>query len=114
MHLVAIVRGHTSYRQILAAQRWSAELPFQQRHASLEDQMNESKKLIALRSKLVGRRRAIVASFQTVSSELLTGDVIARIQSAIDAVDRAIVEERRAESNVDESPRLVPSSSQRP
>jgi hypothetical protein len=74
--------------------------------------MTESKKLVALRSKLVGRRRAIVESFQAVSSELLTGDAIARIQNAIDAVDRAIVEERRAESNVDGSPRLVPSSSQ--
>jgi hypothetical protein len=76
--------------------------------------MTESKKLFALRDKLVGRRRAIVESFQSVSSERLTGDAIARIQSAIDAVDRAILEERRAESNADESPRLVPSSSQRP
>jgi hypothetical protein len=83
-------------------------------HVLLEDQMTESNKLIALRDKLVGRRRAIVESLQAVSSELLTGHAIARIQNAIDAVDRAIVEERRAESNVGESPRRVPSTSQRP
>jgi hypothetical protein len=73
--------------------------------------MTESKKLLALRNKLVSRRRTIVESFQSVSPQLLSGDAIARIQSAIDAVDRAIVDERRAESNFDESPRLVPASS---
>lgn len=54
--------------------------------------MTEGKRLFALRDKLVSRRRAIVESFQTVSSELMTGDAIARIQSAIDAVDRAILD----------------------
>ena len=74
--------------------------------------MTEMKKLFALRNKLVNRRRSIVESFQTVSSEQLTGDAIARIQSAIEAVDRAIVDERRSESNVDESLRLVAHSPQ--
>jgi hypothetical protein len=74
--------------------------------------MTDSTKLVALRNKLVNRRRAIVESFQSVSAELLTGDAIARIQSAIDAVDRAIVDERRAESNFEDSLRLVPPSSQ--
>jgi hypothetical protein len=80
--------------------------------APSEDQMTESKKLFALRNKLVSRRRTMVESFQTVPSEQLTGNAIARIQSAIDAVDRAIVDERRTESNFDEPPRLVSSSSQ--
>jgi hypothetical protein len=75
--------------------------------------MTETKKLFALRNKLVSRRRAIVESFQTVSTELLTGDAIARIQSAIDAVDRAIVDERRVDSNVDESLRQVRDSGPR-
>jgi hypothetical protein len=75
--------------------------------------MTESKKLFALRNKLVSRRRAIVESFQTISTELLTGDAIARIQSAIDAVDRAIVDERRADSNVDDSLRQVRDSGPR-
>jgi hypothetical protein len=61
--------------------------------------MTESKKLLVLRDKLVSRRREIVDSFQTASVELLNGDAVAQIQSAIDAVDRAIVDERRAEPN---------------
>ena len=73
--------------------------------------MTESKKLLTLRNKLVSRRRAIVESFQNVSPEQLSGDAMARIQSAIDAVDRAILDERRAESNPDESLRSVPSTS---
>ena len=76
-----------------------------------EDQMTESKKLFVLRNKLVGRRRAIVASFQTASIELLTGDAIARIQNAIDAVDRAIADEKRAEPSSEDPLRLVPASS---
>jgi hypothetical protein len=75
---------------------------------SLEDQVTtDSKNLLALHDKLIARRRAIVESFQSVSSELLTGDAIARIQNAIEAVDRALREERRADSNVGEAPRLV-------
>jgi hypothetical protein len=73
--------------------------------------MTESKKLFILRNKLVGRRRAIVAGFQNASIELLTGDAIARIQNAIDAVDRAIADEKRAEPGSEDSLRLIPSSS---
>jgi hypothetical protein len=74
-------------------------------------QMTETKKLLVLRDKLVCRRREIVNSFQTASLELLNGDVVAQIQSAIDAVDRAIADEKRAESNSTDSRRLVSSAS---
>jgi hypothetical protein len=60
--------------------------------------MSESKKLMALRYKLVWRRRAIVDSLQTAVAELLNGDDLMRIQDAIDAVDRAIADELLAES----------------
>jgi len=59
--------------------------------------MPESNKLIVLRDKLVSRRRAIVESLQSASVELLTAEDISRIQSEIDAVDRAIAEEKSAE-----------------
>jgi len=75
--------------------------------------MTETKKLITLRNKLVGRRRVIVASFQDASIESLTGDAIARIQNAIDAVDRAILDEKRAEPSSEDSIRFIPSSSPR-
>jgi len=49
--------------------------------------------------------------FQTASLELLNGDTVAQIQNAIDAVDRAIADEKRAESTSTESRRLVSSAS---
>jgi len=73
--------------------------------------MTESKKLFALRDKLVSRRREIVDSYQTASVELLNGGDVAQIQSAIDAVDRAIADEKRAESTSSDSRRLVSSAS---
>jgi hypothetical protein len=72
--------------------------------------MTESNKLLVLRDKLVSRRREIVDSFQTASVELLNGNAVEQIQSAIDAVDRAIVDEKRAESNAAD-PRPVSSAS---
>jgi hypothetical protein len=71
----------------------------------------ESKKLLVPRDKLVLRCREIVGSFQTASLELLNGDAVTQIQSAIDTVDRAIADERRAESNSADSWRLVSSAS---
>ncbi len=73
--------------------------------------MTESKKLFVLRDKLVSRRREIVDSYQTASVELLNGGDVAQIQSAIDAVDRAIADEKRAESTTSDSRRLVSSAS---
>jgi hypothetical protein len=55
--------------------------------------MMELEKLATLRKRLVSRRRALVESLHKVAPEQLTGDSIARIQSAIEAVDRAIEEE---------------------
>ena len=60
--------------------------------------MTETDKLIALRQKLVAKRRALVESFQKTPPDQLTGAALARIQSAIDAVDRAIQDERHADS----------------
>ena len=60
--------------------------------------MSESIKLMALRDKLVWRRRAVVDSLESAVAELLNGDDIVRIQGAIDAVDRAIADELLAES----------------
>jgi hypothetical protein len=59
--------------------------------------MPESNKLIVLRDRLVSRRRAIVESLQSASVESLTAEDISRIHSEIDAVDRVIAEEKRAE-----------------
>jgi hypothetical protein len=73
--------------------------------------MTESKKLFVLRDKLVSRRREIVDSFQTASVELLNADAVAQIQRAIDAVDRAIADEKRAEPNSAEPRRQVSSAS---
>ena len=71
--------------------------------------MTEREKLITLRNKLIVRRRALVESFRHASPEQLTGDSIARIQGAIDAVDRAIEQEMRAESAAHTVPQGVPS-----
>jgi hypothetical protein len=66
----------------------------------LEKPMTESSKLAVLRDKLVNRRRAIVDSFQASTIDRLSGDDLARIQNEIEAVDRAIAEEKRAEFRV--------------
>ena len=58
----------------------------------------ELEKLTTLRKKLVSRRRALVGSLHKVAPEQLSGDSIARIQSAIEAVDRAIEDESRSSS----------------
>jgi hypothetical protein len=73
--------------------------------------MTESKKLFVLRDKLVSRRREIVDRLQTAYLELWNGDTVVQIQNAIDAVDRAIADEKRAESTPTDSRRLVASAS---
>lgn len=72
--------------------------------------MTESDKLAALRHKLISKRRALVESLQKVPNQQLTGDSIARIQAGVDAVDRAIEDERRAESTVQSARRTATSS----
>jgi hypothetical protein len=84
-------------------------------HASLtlahktigEGIVTEIEKLTNLREKLVIRRRSLVEGFQKTAPDRLTGDSITRIQSAIEAVDRAIEEER---STHDARRRAVPIS----
>jgi hypothetical protein len=56
--------------------------------------VTEIEKLTNLREKLVIRRRSLVESFQEAAPDRLTGDAIVRIQGAIEAVDRAIDDER--------------------
>jgi hypothetical protein len=63
----------------------------------LEIVMSETQKLKALRTKLVARRRTLVESFQKTSSQQITGTSIVEIQSAIEAVDRALAEETAEE-----------------
>lgn len=60
--------------------------------------MNETKKLADLRQKLVTKRRALVDGFQNASPNQLTGDAISQIQGAIEAVDRAIEDEKHTGS----------------
>ena len=59
--------------------------------------MTESKKLALLRDRLVRRRREIVENLQTASFDQDSGDDLARVQSAIDAVVKAIAEEQYVE-----------------
>jgi len=59
--------------------------------------MTESKKLALLRDKLIRRRREIVEHLQTASLDQIAGADLARIQSTIDAVAKAIAEEQYAE-----------------
>ncbi|HTV79795.1 MAG TPA: hypothetical protein VMF03_16190 [Steroidobacteraceae bacterium] len=69
--------------------------------------MTEVQKLTELRHKLIARRRALVDSFQKVAGQQLSGESIVEIQSAIEAVDRAIVDEREGDSTAAETPRRI-------
>jgi hypothetical protein len=59
--------------------------------------MTESQKLAALRDKLIRRRRALVEGIQAVTINQLNGDDLVRVQNEIEAVERAMAEEKRAE-----------------
>ena len=59
--------------------------------------MTEIEKLTALRNKLVARRRALVDDLQRAVPEQLNGESIMQIQNAIEAVNRAVEDEARAE-----------------
>jgi hypothetical protein len=72
--------------------------------------MTEIEKLANLRDKLIARRRLLVAYLQKALPEQLTGESIMWIQSAIEAVDRAIEDETRAESTHDARRPAVPVS----
>jgi hypothetical protein len=63
--------------------------------------MTESQKLSALRDKLIRRRRALVegiqASITSINGQNCDDDDLARVQNEIEAVARAMAEEKRAE-----------------
>jgi phage FluMu protein gp41 len=59
--------------------------------------MTESRKLSVLRDKLIRRRRDIVERFQSAAIAQLNGDDLARVQNEIEAVDKAMAEEKNAE-----------------
>ena len=65
---------------------------------SLEEiPVTESQKLSALRDKLIRRRRALVEGIQATVASDLDGDDLVRVQNEIEAVERAMAEEKRAE-----------------
>jgi hypothetical protein len=55
--------------------------------------MSEMKNLTALRNKLVARRRQLVEAQINIPVDQVTGNSVASIQQAIDAVDRALTDE---------------------
>jgi hypothetical protein len=59
--------------------------------------MTESQKLSVLRDKLIRRRRALVEGLQAAATSQLNGDDLVRVQNEIEAVERAMAEEKRAE-----------------
>jgi hypothetical protein len=59
--------------------------------------MTESQKLSVLRAKLIRRRRDLVEGFQSAATGQLNGDDLVRVQNEIEAVDRAMADEKRAE-----------------
>ena len=91
------------YREILASHRLTRVLvcssnPLRELTGlPLEKPVTESKKLALLRDKLIKRRREIVENLQSSSFNQDTGDDLARIQSTIDAVAKAIADEQYAE-----------------
>jgi hypothetical protein len=62
--------------------------------------MTESQKLSELRDKLTRRRRALVEGMQAAVASDLDGDDLVRVQNEIEAVDRAMEEEKRVEFRV--------------
>jgi hypothetical protein len=59
--------------------------------------MTESQKLSALRDRLIRRRRALVEGIQATDTGQLNGDDLVRVQNQIEAVERAMAEEKGAE-----------------
>ena len=59
--------------------------------------MTESQKLSVLRDKLIRRRRALVEGLQATVASDLDGDDLVRVQNEIEAVEKAMTEEKRAE-----------------
>jgi hypothetical protein len=59
--------------------------------------MTESQKLSVLRDELIRRRRVLVEGIQATPTGQFNGDDLMRVQDEIEAVERAMAEEKRAE-----------------
>jgi hypothetical protein len=59
--------------------------------------MTESQRLSVLRDTLIRRRRALVERMQPTLTNQLDSDDLVRVQNEIEAVERAMAEEKRAE-----------------
>jgi hypothetical protein len=70
-----------------------------------EATMIEIERLTRLRSKLIARRRMLVAALVNTDVEQLSGDAISRIQNAIEAVNSAITQEKQSSPTPDPSRR---------
>jgi hypothetical protein len=66
-------------------------------HSLQEISMTESQKLSVLRDKLVRRRRALVEGIQVAATSEINADDLVQVQNEIEAVERAIAAESRAE-----------------
>ena len=70
--------------------------------------MTEIENLMRLRSKLIARRRMLVAALANADVEQLSGDAISRIQNAIEAVNSAITQEKQSSPSPDPARRSAP------
>jgi hypothetical protein len=59
--------------------------------------MTESQKLSVLRDELIRRRRVLVEGIPATPTGQFNGDDLMRVQDEIEAVERAMAEEKRAE-----------------
>jgi len=92
-----IVFNDGGHREISASEPISCGLIFAKRCSFQEMPMTESQKLSVLRDKLIRRRRALVEGIQVAASSELNGEDLVRVQNEIEAVERAMAEEKRAE-----------------
>jgi hypothetical protein len=92
---IGVVDGN--HREISASEPMCRVLICSER-LSQETPMTESQKLSVLRDKLIRRRRALVAGLQGNATDTQpSDDNLVRIQYEIEAVERAMAEEKRAE-----------------
>ena len=59
--------------------------------------MTESQKLSVLRDDLIRRRRALVEGYKATAASQVNGDELVRVQNEIEAVERAMADEKRSE-----------------
>ena len=87
----------------------SGQLNVEQPCRKLEEAtMTEIEELMRLRSKLISRRRMLVAALVNTDVEQLSGDAISRIQNAIEAVNSAITQEKQFSPTPDQVRRGAP------